>query len=253
MTSTIWALADLHLAFGVPSKDMGAFGPAWAGYAQKIEKNWKSCIAPHDLVLIPGDISWAMSQEEAIIDLQWIDALPGHKIILRGNHDYWWPSNSKLQKILPPSIRFIHNNAITWGEVTIGGTRLWDTPEYRFGSFVTLQDNPLAKQKLPEDLEQTRLQEEKIFHRELERLRLSLRQLDPKAKTRIALIHYPPISAHLNPSRTSQILEEFHIDYCLFGHLHNVQKGALPFGQARGVRYLLTSCDYLNFAPLRIC
>src|SRR5690348_10918520 len=128
---TIWVLSDPHLSFGVPSKDMATFGPTWERYAEKIQMHWKEKISPRDLVLIPGDISWAMKLTEALPDLQWIDALPGKKVILRGNHDHWWGSLAKLSQAMPPSISVIQNNAITWEtnnktRVAIGGSRLWD-------------------------------------------------------------------------------------------------------------------------------
>jgi len=247
---SIWALSDPHLSFGVPDKSMSVFGPAWEDYTDKIAENWKKLIAKEDLVLIPGDISWAMRLEEAFADLNWIDALPGTKVILRGNHDYWWTSSAKMKKAMPASIHFIHNSAFTWEDVTIGGSRLWDSSEYRFNSFVEYKENPKAKMAhTPPDVEE----DERIFLRELERLRLSLSQLDPNASLRIALTHYPPIGADLKPSRVSAILEEYKIDICVFGHLHNLKKDCLPlFGTARGIRYVLSSCDVLDFVPLKI-
>src|SRR5579872_4430811 len=178
---SIWALADLHLAFSVPDKSMEFFGPSWHQYAEKIEKNWRALISPEDLVLIPGDICWAMHLEQALVDLKWIDALPGTKVILRGNHDYWWTSPSKMAKVMPPSIHFIQNNAFNWNQVSIGGSRLWDTPEYSFGTFIEFQENPRARpQEVKTDAEEAET-EEKIFVRELERLKLSLKQLNKNA------------------------------------------------------------------------
>ncbi len=253
---SIWALSDPHLAFGVPSKTMEAFGKDWENYAKKIETHWKERVSSDDLVLIPGDISWAMKMEDALVDLRWIDALPGKKIILRGNHDLWWTSASKLAKVMPPSIQFIHNNALTWestkGTIALGGSRLWDTPEYTFNSFIEFRENPLAAVKNSEELINEKENGEKIFLRELERLRLSLNQIDKSASLRIALTHYPPIGADLLPSRASAILEEYKIDICVFGHLHSIRKRSLPFGKARGVDYVFTSCDYLEFVPLKI-
>jgi predicted phosphohydrolase len=249
---SIWALSDLHLAFGAPEKTMEDFGPSWEKYAEKISANWKKMISAEDLVLIPGDISWAMRLEEALTDLKWIDALPGTKVILRGNHDYWWPSSSKLAKALPPSIHFIQNNAFLWKDVAIGGSRLWDTPEYSFNSFIEFKENPRARVKTQEERAKEKEEDERIFVRELERLKLSLSQLDKNAKLRIAMTHYPPIGADLASSRASQILEAFEIDVCVFGHLHNVRAGALKFGEARGVKYVFTSCDYLDFVPVKL-
>lgn len=244
----IWALSDPHLSFGVPSKTMEAFGPAWNDYSGRMEKSWRACIKEDDLVLVPGDISWAMRLEEAKVDLDWIHALPGTKLILRGNHDYWWGSSSKLASIMPPSIHFIQNNTFDWQDVTIGGSRLWDSHEYGFGAYIDFQPRAAALEPKEENLEE----QERIFKRELERLKLSLKQLNPKAKTRVALTHYPPIGADLKPSRASAILEEYKIDICVFGHLHNVKKDAHLFGEARGVKYILASCDYLDFTPVRV-
>lgn len=249
---SVWALSDPHLAFGAPGKSMEAFGPAWRQYAERIALNWEEKISPADLVLLPGDISWAMHLEEALADLTWIDALPGTKVILRGNHDFWWSSATKMAKIMPPSIHFIHNSIFLWQDLAIGGSRLWDTSEYSFGDFTEFQENPKARLKTPEDLAKGKEEDERIFMRELERLKLSLSLLPEKAKIKIAMTHYPPIGADLAPSRASRILESCGINTCVFGHLHNVRKGSLPFGEARGVRYLFASCDYLDFVPLKV-
>lgn len=244
---TIWALADLHLAFGNPKKSMEVFGPAWKDYARRIEENWRGVVGSDDLVLIPGDISWAMNLKDALIDLEWIDQLPGQKLMIRGNHDYWWPTASKLRAVIPPSISFIQNNAFDWNGVTFGGARLWDTHEYSFDDVIEFVENPLASKNKPNELEV-----ERIFVRELERLKLSLKQLNPKATVRIALTHYPPIGANLRPSRASAILEDYEIDVCVFGHLHNVRENSLPFGEARGVKYCFASGDYLGFTPIKV-
>jgi len=171
---------------------------------------------------------------------------------LRGNHDYWWPTGKKLKAILPPTIHFIHNTAFDWNEYTFGGTRLWDTPEYRFDKFIEFVENPYERKLTQEEWEKKKEEEEKIFNRELDRLKLSLEKLNPKAKLRIALTHYPPIGADLKPSRASKILEDFQIDICVFGHLHNVRENSLNFGSARGVKYLFCSADYLGFAPIKV-
>lgn len=249
---TVWAISDLHLAFSVPSKTMEAFGPQWVGYTDKIASAWKEVISNDDLVLIPGDISWAMHLEEALIDFHWIEQLPGKKLMIKGNHDYWWGSASKLRKALPPSIEFIYNSAFLWKDITIGGTRLWDTAEYQFNEYILFQENPLGKKASDSPSSAILAENEKIFSRELERLKYSLQMLDPFAKIRIALTHYPPIGADLAPSKTAAILEAFHIDHCVFGHLHSVKPNSLPFGAARGVDYHFTSCDYLDFKPVKI-
>lgn len=244
----IWAIADLHLACGVPEKNMNVFGPLWDDYMDKIKTAWISLIAPEDLVLIAGDISWALYLEEVAADLTWIDALPGTKVILKGNHDFWWSSGAKMAKIMPPSVHFIHNSVYNWHDVSIGGTRLWDSDEYSFCEYIHFQDNPKKKSQAPA----VPGEDEKIFNRELERLKLSLKQLSPSASLRIAMVHYPPISADLKPSRASAILEEFKVDICVFGHLHNIKRDQKLFGEIRGIKYILTACDYLDFKPILI-
>ena len=247
----IWAIGDLHLSFGVANKSMDVFGPNWEDHAKKIASNWKSLIHPDDLVLVPGDLSWAMKIDEVVPDLQWVHELPGTKVMIKGNHDYWWGSLSKIAPVLPPSIHLIQNNVFNWKGVTMGGARLWDTPEYGFGEFIEYRENPKAKIKNPEELVQEELSQ-KLFDRELERLKMSLKGLDPDANLRIALTHYPPIGADLKPTRAAQILEQHQIQICVFGHLHNLKPNFPLFGEARGVRYVLCSCDYIHFQPIAI-
>lgn len=246
----VWALADLHLSFGVPHKTMEAFGPVWKDYSARIEKNWKKLVQPDDLVLIAGDISWGLKWEEALVDLRWIANLPGTKVLLKGNHDYWWGSLKKMTASLPPSLHLIQNNSFSWKGIAIGGARLWDTPEYGFHELIEYVENPREnrkEQEIQEDLG------EKIFERELMRLKLSLESMDPKAKIKIAMTHYPPIGVDLQASSASRILEDFGIQYCVFGHLHNLKTKGPLFGEKNGVKYVFTACDYLDFTPVKIC
>lgn len=243
----VWALADLHLALNVPEKKMDAFGEPWINYTDKIHKNWLECIHPDDLVLLPGDISWAMHTPDAAIDLQWIHALPGTKVLIRGNHDYWWSSLSKIEKILPSSLHLIQNNVFNWGDYTIGGSRLWDS-DFSFNDYIEFKENPRAKKLTEKDTNPAEAQ--KIFQRELGRLELSFKAFSQTAKIRIAMTHYPPISADLQDSPASKLLEKYQVNTCVFGHLHNVKKPLPLFGEKNHVRYFLTSADFLDFKPL---
>ena len=246
----IWALADLHLAFGVPNKNMEAFGNQWIGYVEKIKKNWLAHISPEDLVLIAGDISWATRLEEALVDLEWIHALPGTKVMIRGNHDYWWSSLSKVEKFLPSSLHVIQNNVFNWKNVTVGGSRLWDTSAYSFNSFINYVETPIQSKEKAEKYDFK--EAERIFERELGRLELSLKHLNRSADIKIVMTHYPPIGADMHNSQVSSLLEKYGVDICVFGHLHNVKERSLPFGEKNRIQYYLTSCDYLNFSPLKI-
>lgn len=238
----IFALADLHLSFSCPGKDMNVFGPLWDNYHEKIKDNWQRVVAKDDLVLIPGDICWAMKLEEALIDLAFIDSLNGTKVLIRGNHDYWWPSISKLEKLPFNSLKFIHNNALLINDVAFCGTRLWDSNEFSFKDYIQFIDNPRAKEKSPVD-------NEKIFDSELKRLELSISQLSKEAKIKIALVHYPPIGKDLKQTKASKMFEEAGISHVCFGHLHNLKTRLNPYGQARGVTYHFVAADEVNFLP----
>lgn len=249
-TFSVWAIADLHLSFGVKEKTMGIFGEEWVNWTGKIQTHWSQLISADDLVLIPGDISWAMHQEDVVPDLEWIDQLPGTKVMIRGNHDYWWGSKKKVANLLPPSLHIVQNNAFNFQNISVAGVRLWDTPEYNFNDYIILKENKKANTltKHAADPEH----DEKIFVRDLSRLEMSLKELDRNASHRIVMTHYPPIGADLADSRTSQLLEKYDVDICVFGHLHSLKPNSLPFGEKNGIQYHLTSCDYLDFKPLRV-
>lgn len=248
----IWAIADPHLSFGVPNKKMDVFGAHWERSADKIAEHWQASIAPEDLVLIAGDISWAMKLEEARPDLEWIGYLPGTKVLIKGNHDYWWSSMSKNKTILPPSCHLIQNNSVNWQGIAIGGTRLWDVPGLSFKD-VIIQKDPEKKAPIdPALMQEKELENIKIYGREIERLEISLKSMDKAAKKRIVMTHYPPIGTDLKETEASLLFEKYQVDIVVFGHLHNVKPDLQLFGTARGVTYHLTACDYLDFKPLLI-
>lgn len=240
---SIWAIADLHLSFGVPDKTMEVFGPAWKSYQERLKNNWESLIKADDLILIPGDISWATTIRAAYTDLEWLDKLPGTKVLIKGNHDYWWKSLAKVREVLPKSIHVIQHDSFSWNEYTIGGARLWDSDEYNFDDCVNIPVKIESKVKVDS---------ERIFSRELERLELSLKNFEDGADKRIVMTHFPPISADLIPSRVSFLLEKYGVDMCVFGHLHNLKMDKKLFGVHNGVRYVLVSSDYLNFVPFQL-
>ncbi|ADI37709.1 putative phosphoesterase [Waddlia chondrophila WSU 86-1044] len=250
MNFNIWAIGDLHLSFGVPNKGMEAFGETWSNWTERLKSNWISSIKPQDLVLLPGDISWATHLEDAIPDLEWIDKLPGTKVMIRGNHDYWWSSKSKVESILPSSLHIIQNNVFNFQGVAIAGARLWDTAEFNFNAFIDVKEGTPAKKLAAYEAEDEK--NGKIYAKELIRLELSLKELRDHASHRLCMTHYPPLSASLADSRASRLLEKYGIQTCVFGHLHSLKKGVSLFGEKNGVNYALTSCDYLDFQPLKI-
>lgn len=209
---------------------MDRFGDHWLRHWEKVEASWRERITEDDLVLVPGDHSWALKLEEARQDLDWISSLPGHKLLVRGNHDYWWQSLGKVRKTFP-GLTFLQNDATRLGDIAVCGTRGWDLPG-RDG-FATADD-------------------EKIFLREIERLRLSLKSMDQHATHRICMLHYPPLFPNRRRSEFTDLLEEYKVDVCVFGHLHR-SSGFRPFNITQnGIRYFLVSCDMLDFEPLEI-
>ncbi len=225
---------------------MAHFGEAWKDYQERIAFHWKDLVGENDLVLLAGDLSWAMKLEDALIDLKWIDNLPGEKILIKGNHDPWWSSRKKMESVLPPSMRAIFTDPIEVGSLSIGGTRLWDHPL----TFCPTLIEWCGKDSIPSP--SWTEHDEKIFLREMERMRSILKKM-PSDKTKIIMTHYPPLHPSLEPSTPcSELFEQEGVSVVVFGHLHNLKKGLVPFGEKNGINYLFTAADYLEFQPLKI-
>ena len=224
----IFAIGDLHLSLSVENKAMDVFGPGWADHVNRLREGWQDTVDEGDLVLIPGDISWGLRLEEALADLAFIHSLKGTKILLRGNHDYWWTGYAKVQSVLPPSIQAVQNNALTWGDAVIGGTRGWNTP-------------------MSADFSESR--DRKIFEREKLRLDLSLRAMAARTGgLRLFMLHYPPFSEKGEPTDFAKLLEG-QADHCVYGHLHGRSCLGGFEGSYGGTAYHLTSADHLKFVP----
>lgn len=221
----IFAIGDLHLS-GSVHKPMDIFGSAWERHAQRIQDAWHSTVSAQDVVLLPGDISWAMQMKEVLPDIAFIDELPGTKVLIRGNHDYWWGSVSKVRAMLPPSMLAIQNDCVSIGELHIAGTRGWVCP----GSAGFLQ------------------QDQKIYDREVMRLSLSLSKL-PHTGYRIAMMHFPPFNEGRAPSGFTTLLEEAGVDTLLYAHLHGKSCRGGFEGMRNKIQYHLVSADHINFAP----
>ena len=223
----VFAIGDLHLPGG-DMKPMDVFGPHWENHFERICNSWREKVTQDDLVLIPGDISWAMQLADALGDLKEIAQLPGRILILRGNHDYWWSSLTQLRCSLPEGMHAVQNDAYDAGEVVVCGTRGWMIP----GQGASAQD-------------------EKIFKREALRLEMSLQAARKMANGRpiIAMMHYPPLLPEHKAAGTAftRLLSEYNVSRCVYGHLHghSVQRGV--YGLYEGVRYDLVSCDALGF------
>ena len=244
----IWTIGDLHLSFDTPGKEMALFGPVWIDHHKKIAEFWDSHVGPNDLVLIPEDISWAMRLDQAKKDLEWIDARPGTKVMIRGNHDYWWDSASKIRKNLPPSLHIISNDAFHWNDVAVAGARLWDTNEYNFSSCIDMKETKGTSEPVVKDPQE----DQKIFERELHRLSMSLQAMNKNAALKIVMTHYPPIGKDLEDSTVSKMLKAAGVHVAVFGHLHSLKPNLKLFGTKEGISYHLVSCDWLDFKLLKI-
>ena len=219
----VFAIGDLHLPGG-DDKPMDVFGAHWEGHIERIAADWAQRVAGDDLVLIPGDISWAMQLSAALPDLRLIGGWPGQKVILRGNHDYWWPGITRLRAALPGSIRAVQNDAARFGDVTVCGSRGWTLP---------------GAQSTPDDL--------KIYARELMRLEMSLARAGELGGRVIAMTHFPPVLEDGSSSEVSELFERYGVSEVVYGHLHGAANRSAFCGEKNGVRYTCVSCDRLNF------
>lgn len=237
----IFAISDLHLS-EAKSKPMDIFGEHWIDHWTKIRKNWINTVEQEDVVLIPGDISWAMTLDDALADLNSIGQLPGKKIIIRGNHDYWWSSISRVRQALPPDMFALQNDSIHIQENTFCGTRGWVTPTetnpVKADSCDVAPGEVTSDVAAPDDI--------KIFNREVHRLRLSLDSAK-EAEEIIVLLHYPPFDEKGKQNDIAQLLKEYPVSHVVFGHLHNISPKDVVEGNIEGIDYHLVSCDYLNF------
>ena len=224
----IFAIGDLHLPGG-DMKPMDVFGAHWENHFERISEDWRARVKDEDIVLIPGDISWAMQLGPALEDLRRIAALPGRMYILRGNHDYWWSSLTQLRENLPEGMYAVQNDAFDGGEAVFCGTRGWAIP------------GPAN----------TTAHDEKLCRREAMRLEMSLKSAQRLAKGRpiVAMMHYPPLLPENAKTGTAftELLTRYGVTRCVYGHLHgpSVQRGYS--GLYDGVRYDLVSCDALGF------
>ncbi len=234
---------------------MGVFGEAWKNHTQRVKDAWDTSISSQDLVLIPGDISWAMKLPDAIPDLTWIHDRPGTKVVIKGNHDLWWDSLSKVKKVLPPSLHVIQNDIFSWNNMAfIGGARLWDTEEFSFEDWIHFVSRPHASSLT--DMKPNITQADKdIFRRELLRLEESLKKLPPETPPgaiKIAMTHYPPIGPKLMPTQASSLFAQYGVKKVVFGHLHSLYESLQKdqvFGTKDGIEYTLVSCDWISCTP----
>jgi predicted phosphohydrolase len=222
----IFAISDLHISTE-SAKPMDIFGGNWVGYLEKIVSDWNAKVSEEDVVLIGGDISWAMKLEEACKDLQFFDGLKGKKVLIKGNHDYWWSAISRVRESLPPNTYALQNDSIRFDGYVICGSRCWSVP-----------GSPDFKE-----------QDMKLYLRETERLKLSLKyaqKLKQEGDKLIALIHYPPFNVKRENSAFTDIFEQYGVDSVVYGHLHGPNVRSDKLVVKNGINYYLTSCDQVG-------
>ena len=238
----IFAIADLHLSMGVENKTMDVFGERWSGHHIKLKDAWEKTVSGEDVVVIPGDVSWALDMKDAVPDLKYIESLPGSKVILKGNHDLWWGTHKKMAQMMGDNditgIEFLYNNSFFIEEtgVSICGTRGWRCPGGRETEAFTAQD-------------------EKIYRRELQRLERSLAEGSRNGGEIICFLHYPPCNNLLEPSGFTDLMEQYGVRHCYYGHLHGPsQKGAADGRLAADsiTEYKLIAADRLDFTPAQV-
>ncbi len=224
----IYAIGDLHLSLD-SNKQMDVFA-GWDNYMEKIRINWENTITAEDTVIICGDVSWGMSLQQSLKDFTFIDKLPGEKIILKGNHDYWWTTMNKMEKFLEENnlttIKILHNNSYTVENIAICGSRGW----------IFENGQPL---------------DEKIIAREAQRLRTSLEAAE-KGMEKIAFLHYPPVYNEEISQHIIDALDDFEIKICYYGHIHSGGHRYAIDGMYLGIDFNLISADYINFTPKKV-
>ncbi|XTR37627.1 metallophosphoesterase [Paraclostridium tenue] len=227
---SLYAIGDLHFSTAV-NKPMNIFGDNWDNHEEKIINSWKNQVKDDDIVLVVGDTSWGINMNEAEQDLDIIHKLPGKKIFVKGNHDYWWTTVTKLNKLYE-NMSFLQNNFYSYKDYAICGTRGWICPnDFKF----TQED-------------------EKIYKREAHRLKLSLDAAKKAGFKKIIVItHYPPTNDKLESSLFTDIYEEYCVEKVIYGHLHGKESFKMGLEGIRNeVEYKLVSCDYTNFNIIKI-
>jgi predicted phosphohydrolase len=227
----LWAISDLHLSLG-GEKPMDIFGEQWEDHHLKIKENWQKSVENGDTVILGGDLSWALKLEEAGEDFNFIHGLPGRKVLFKGNHDYWWQSYAKVNKALPAGICAVQNNYFLYeGRIALCGTRGWTAPG---GENYTSQD-------------------EKIYRRELMRLEMSLSRAQKDGYSDfIVTLHYPPFTLQGKETGFVDIMRQYNVKICLYGHLHGVDQQRVFQGERDRIMFYFISCDFLKFDPLLI-
>ena len=224
----LYAIGDTHLSLGT-AKPMDVFGGDWEGYVEKLRAGFAQ-VQPEDTVVLCGDLSWGMNLEEAKADFAFLNALPGRKLLVKGNHDYWWTTAAKMERFFAENgfttLNILHNNCYEYGDFALCGTRGW-----------FFEEGASA-------------QNTKVFHREVMRLEASLKGAE--GRPILAFLHYPPLYTGYRCPEIISKLEEYQVRQCFYGHLHGPTHRRAIEGTVQNVAYSLVSADYLGFVPKKI-
>ncbi len=227
---SLYAIGDLHLALGEPEKNMSVFGGRWTGYAEKLAASF-SALSGDDLCVLCGDTSWGMSLDEALEDFRFLNELPGRKLLIKGNHDYWWETAAKMNAFFEKNaldrLSFLHNTCVLWEDIALCGTRGWFYEE-----------------------ESGTAHDGKIMRREIGRLETSLKAAGEREK--LVFLHYPPLYQQYACPGILELLERYGVTECGYGHIHGRGCPAAFRGERNGTRFRLLSADYLDFVPAKI-
>ena len=227
----LYTIGDLHLSHSA-DKPMDVFGGKWQNYMTKLEKGL-SVLTDEDTCVLCGDISWAMGIDDALPDFRYIDKLPGRKIILKGNHDYWWNTASKIKKFFEANeittIDILHNNCFHYEDVAICGTRGWFFEENVHGGE----------------------HDKKIMNREIGRLKASL-EAAGKSENKMVFLHYPPRFNNFICREIVALLDEYNVKHCYYGHLHGEGHKFAVTGEVEGINYHMVSADFVDFHPVKV-
>ncbi len=242
---SVWIISDFHLSLSeefIPGrpprlyKPMHVFGEEWRGHVERLYDNWLGLVQPEDTVLVPGDISWAISTQEGRFDFAFLGMLPGHIVISRGNHDYWWDTKAKAQAALPPNVTVIQNEAWALPGALAAATRGWKCPG--------------ANGFNAEDA--------KLYRRECLRLEMALQDAVKKRAAAgrdmpiWAVLHFPPVNDKRDYSEMIALMQKYGVTRCFYGHLHGMKRQAALQGQNWGIEFALVSSDFLGHRPLLI-
>jgi len=227
----LYAIADLHLSLGT-QKNMDVFKGVWEGYVQKIKTNFEGVLTPEDTLVIAGDFSWGMTLSEALPDFGFLNDFPGKKILVKGNHDFWWDTVRKMKGFLAENslmtIDFLHNNYFAYRDIALCGSRGWFFEEQKGAEH-----------------------DRKMINRECLRLRASLSAAKAQGFDRLyVFLHYPPLFYNYRCGDIINILREYNVKHCFYGHLHGSAHAMAVQGTHDGICYRLISADFLRFEPL---